>query len=37
MEALKTYLIKNSEQVFVLLILVSVASINYLIPYKLAS
>ena len=28
MEALKTYLIKNFEQVFVLLILVSVASIN---------
>ncbi|MCH8320654.1 MAG: HD domain-containing protein [Acidobacteria bacterium] len=36
MEALKNYLIKNFEQVFVLLILVSVASINYLIPYKLA-
>ena len=36
MEALKNYLNKNFEQVFVLLILVSVASINYLIPYKLA-
>ena len=36
MEALKNYLVKNFEQVFVLLILVSVASINYLIPYKLA-
>ena len=36
MEALKNYLIRNFEQVFVLLILVSVASINYLIPYKLA-
>ena len=36
MEALKVYLIRNFEQVFVLLILVSVASINYLIPYKLA-
>lgn len=36
MEALKKYLLKNFEQLFVLLILVSVAGINYLIPYKLA-
>ena len=36
MEALKQYLLKNFEQLFVLLILVSVAGINYLIPYKLA-
>jgi hypothetical protein len=36
MEALKKYLLNNFEQVFVLMILVSVAGINYLIPYKLA-
>ncbi|MDA2926932.1 HD domain-containing protein [Acidobacteria bacterium AH-259-G07] len=36
MENLKNYLIKNSEQTFVLVILVSVASINYLIEHKLA-
>jgi HD-GYP domain-containing protein (c-di-GMP phosphodiesterase class II) len=36
MEALKKYLLRNFEQLFVLLILVSVAGINYLIPYKLA-
>ena len=36
MEALKRYLLKNFEQLFVLMILVSVAGINYLIPYKLA-
>ena len=36
MEAIKQYLLKNFEQIFVLLILVSVAGINYLIPYKLA-
>ena len=36
MDALKNYLIRNFEQAFVLLILVSVAGINYLIPYKLA-
>ena len=36
MEALKKYLLKNFEQLFVLLILVSVAGINYFIPYKLA-
>lgn len=35
MEALKGYLIKHFEQVFALLILLSVASINYFIPYKL--
>ena len=36
MDAIKNYLIRNFEQAFVLLILVSVAGINYLIPYKLA-
>ncbi|MEE8348352.1 MAG: HD domain-containing phosphohydrolase [Acidobacteriota bacterium] len=36
MDAVKEYLLKNFEQVFVLLILVSVAGINYFIPYKLA-
>ncbi|MDA2933155.1 HD domain-containing protein [Acidobacteria bacterium AH-259-D05] len=36
MEALKQYLLKHFEQLFVLMILVSVAGINYLIPYKLA-
>ncbi len=36
MEALKRYLLKNFEQVFVLLILLSVSLITYFIPYKLA-
>ena len=36
MEAIKEYLLKNVEQLFVLMILVSVAGINYFIPYKLA-
>ena len=36
MEAIKEYLLKNFEQLFVLMILVSVAGINYFIPYKLA-
>jgi len=35
MKALKNYLVKHSEQFFALLILISVATINYLIPYKL--
>ncbi len=35
METLKNYLVKNSEQTFVLLILLSVVTVNYLIPYKL--
>ncbi len=35
MERLKAYLIKHFEAVFALVILVSVASINYFIPYKL--
>ncbi len=35
LEALKNYFGKHSEQVFALLIIVSVAAINYLIPYKL--
>jgi len=36
MERLKQYLIENFEQFFVLLLLVSVATLNYFIPYKLA-
>ena len=36
MEAFKRYLLKNFEQVFVLLILLSVSLITYFIPYKLA-
>ncbi len=35
METLKNYLVKNSEQTFALLILLSVVIVNYLIPYKL--
>jgi len=35
METLKNYLVKNSEQTFALLILLSVVTVNYLIPYKL--
>ena len=35
METFRNYLSKNPESTFALLILVSVASINYLIPYKL--
>ena len=35
MEALKNYLAKQSEQVFALLIILSVVTINYFIPYKL--
>ena len=35
LKAFKNYFIKHSEQVFALLIIVSVAAINYLIPYKL--
>jgi energy-coupling factor transporter transmembrane protein EcfT len=35
MMAIKHYLDKNSEQLFVLLILVSVVCVNYFIPYKL--
>ncbi len=35
LEALKNYFIRHSEQVFALLIIISVAAINYLIPYKL--
>ena len=35
MKTLKNYLIQNSEQTFSLLILTSVPSIHYLIPYKL--
>jgi adenylate cyclase len=36
MDALKKYLIKYFEQFFVLIILLSVYSINYFLPYKLA-
>lgn len=36
MEVLKNYLVRNFESAFVLLILISVAFINYFIPYKLA-
>ena len=36
MERVKQYLIENFEQSFVLLLLVSVAALNYFIPYKLA-
>jgi len=36
MEKIKAYLTQHFEQIFVLLILVSVAGINYFIPYKLA-
>ncbi len=36
MEQLKTYLLKNFEQVFVLLILVVTAAINYFIPQKIS-
>ena len=35
METLKDYVLKHSEQVFSLLILLSVVTINYFIPYKL--
>jgi len=35
MKALKNYFVKHFEQIFALLILISVATINYLIPYKL--
>ena len=35
MEILKGYFLRHSEQVFALVILISVAAINYLIPYKL--
>ncbi len=35
MTAVKHYLDKNSEQLFALLILVSVVCVNYFIPYKL--
>ncbi len=35
MTAIKHYLDKNSEQLFVLLILASVVCVNYVIPYKL--
>ena len=35
LKAFKNYLTKNSEPAFALLILISVAAINYLIPYKL--
>ncbi len=35
LEALENYFIRHSEQVFALLIIISVAAINYLIPYKL--
>ena len=35
MEALKRYLAKNAEEVFVLIILAGVAGINYFVPYKL--
>ena len=37
MEAVKNYLDRNSEQVFILLILGSTVGISYLIPYKLVS
>ena len=36
MEVVKRYLLKNFEQVFVLLVLVSTAVINYFVPEKLA-
>src|SRR6185436_5424150 len=36
METVKRYLLTNFEQVFVLLVLVSTAVINYFIPQKLA-
>ncbi len=35
METLRSYLVKNSEQTFALVILLSVVTVNYLIPYKL--
>ncbi len=35
METLKNYLLKHSEPLFALVILVSVVAINYLIPYKM--
>ena len=35
MKTLKNYFLKHSEQLFALVILVSIAAINYLIPYKL--
>ena len=34
MEQLKAYLLKNFEQVFVLLVLVVTAAINYYVPQK---
>lgn len=36
MLVLKNYLLKNFEQFFILIILVSVSSIVYFIPHKLA-
>ena len=36
MEALKRYLIRNFEQVFVLTMLISVAVLYYFLPHKLA-
>jgi len=36
MQTLSRYLVEYCEQIFVLIILVSVACINYFIPYKLA-
>lgn len=36
MDKIKDYLFKNFEQVFVLVILIGVAVISYLVPYKLA-
>src|SRR5579859_3143807 len=36
MDKLKAYFLKNFEQTFVLVLLVSVALINYFVPYKLA-
>ena len=35
MEALTSYLAKQSEQVFAILIILSVVTINYFLPYKL--
>ncbi len=35
MGSLKSYFLRHSEQVFALLIIISVVIINYLIPYKL--
>ena len=35
MKTLRNYFLKHSEQLFALVILVSVVAINYLIPYKL--